>query len=222
MNELPTSAADGYLHLNAADLADMERFFRANLLSALSGPKAAMLVGTTSPEGRHNLALFQNVVHLGANPALIGLINRPREATPHTLAHIESTGWYTLNSVHSALLQQAHQTSAKYDDYTSEFAATGLTPLLLPGIPAPFVAESRLRVALQLVEIVPIRHNGTFLIIGEVQYCSLPTDAIAPDGAVHLQQLDSVCSTGLDTYYRLAQRTRLLYAKPDRPATRIE
>ncbi|MCU0334328.1 MAG: flavin reductase [Chitinophagaceae bacterium] len=207
---------------SAADLAGMERFYRANLLSALSGPKAAMLVGTSSPEGRHNLALFQNIVHLGANPALIGLINRPREATPHTLAHIESTGWYTLNSVHPHLLRQAHQTSAKYNDDTSEFDATGLTPLLRPGIPAPFVAESLVQVALQLVEIMPIRHNGTYLIIGEVQYCSLPASAMAPDGAVHLQQLEAVCSTGLDTYYTLGQRTRLQHARPDRPAAELE
>ncbi|HMP94598.1 MAG TPA: flavin reductase, partial [Phnomibacter sp.] len=143
-------------YFNSTDIQSWERFYRANLLSCLSGYKPAMLVGTVSTGGTFNVALFQNIVHLGANPALIGLINRPRQATPHTLANIEATGCFTLNTVHQGMQQAAHQTSAKYNELTSEFTVTGLTPQLRDGFVAPYVQQSVISLGLTVQQIVPI------------------------------------------------------------------
>ncbi len=203
------------LYLNKDALQNMERFYRANLLSSMSGIKPAMLVGTKGTNGVANLALFQNIVHLGADPALVGLINRPVAATPHTLANIEASGWFTLNSVHTSFTDKAHQTSARYDALVSEFDAVGLMPLYETFCPAPFVAESKLRLALQLVEIVPIKHNSTFLIIGSVEHVMLPKMQLQKDGSVDLEELSLVASAGLDTYFSIHQLARFRYAKPD-------
>jgi flavin reductase (DIM6/NTAB) family NADH-FMN oxidoreductase RutF len=208
------------IQFTSDDLRDMDRFYRANLLSSMSGIKPAMLVGTIN-KGISNLAMFQNIVHLGANPALIGIINRPREATTHTLENIEQTGWFTLNSVHASFVEAAHKTSAKYDAGISEFEETGLTPFYAKDIPVPFVKESHLKLALQLEEIVPIKQNGTFLIIGKVVYLQLPDSILQQDGFVDIENLELVCSSGLDSYYSVKKMSRLSYAKPGKPIAHI-
>ena len=91
-----------------------DRFYRANFLNSLSGFKSASLIGTISESGIPNLAIFSNIVHLGADPALIGFVNRPLAAAPDTIANIQATGVYTINHIQEAFYQKAHQTSAKY------------------------------------------------------------------------------------------------------------
>lgn len=196
------------------DINRMSRFYRANFINALSGFKSAQLIGTKSESGIENLALFQNIVHLGADPALIGCINRPREATPHTLQNIENTGYFTLNAIHKNWIDNAHQTSAKYPDEISEFSKCGLTPIYKNEFFAPFVKESSVQCGLKLVNIIPIQHNGTFLIIGEVQNVWVEETLVQEDGFIALDQLQTVCSLGLDAYYEPKLIKRIPYARP--------
>lgn len=201
-------------HFAPEDIAGMPRFDRANFVNSLSGFKSTHLIGTADPEGRLNLGFFHNVVHLGADPALIGYINRPREAAPHTLGNIEQTGCYTLNAVAALMVEAAHQCSAKYPAEVSEFEATGLQPLIREGILAPFVADSPVQYALELVEIVPIRHNGCFLVIGRLTGAWVREDLIEPDGFIAFERAELVTSLGLDAYYRPMPIVRLPYARP--------
>ncbi len=197
-----------------ADITSWERFYRANVLSALSGCKAAMLVGSANNAGQHNLALFQNIVHLGANPALIGMINRPETATPHTLHNIRETGWFTLSAVTTNMIAAAHQCSAKYPADTDEFEAVGLSKTLMGAAAVPAVKESPVQALLSLVEIVPITHNNTWLIIGEVQAFSIADGLIAADGFVDMIAAGMVCTIGLDGYAAPQLLQRFAYAKP--------
>ena len=84
-------------HYSLADLANWDRFTRANFVNSLSGFKSASLIASQDKEQHLNLAIFSNIVHLGADPALIAFVNRPLEAAPHTLRNIEATGFYTIN-----------------------------------------------------------------------------------------------------------------------------
>lgn len=192
-----------------------ERFYRANVLSSLSGCKPAMLVGTINDAGICNLALFQNIVHLGANPALIGLINRPETATPHTLQNIRNQGYFSLNAVTKTLIAKAHQTSAKYAEDIDEFEATGLAKNFIDGCDIPFVEKSPVQVLLALKEIIPITHNQTFLIIGEVKSFRIQDGLVAEDGFVNLTKAGVVCTIGLDAYASPTMENRFAYAKPD-------
>ena len=49
------------------EIVEMDRLKRANLLTSLSGIKAAMLVGTLSRENISNVAIFSSIIHLGSN-----------------------------------------------------------------------------------------------------------------------------------------------------------
>jgi len=202
------------LHFTKAQFTQWERFYRANMLNSLSGFKATHLVATVNKDGIANLSLFHNVVHLGADPALIGLVNRPLSAAPHTITNIEATGQWTMNSVQQSLVLQAHQCSAKYDAAISEFEATGLTPEYKENLLPPVVAESAVQYACKLVEIIPIKHNGTFFIIGSIEQIWVHPDLPGADGFLHLERAGLITSTGLDAYYTTRPVERLAYAKP--------
>ncbi len=203
--------------LGGEDIAAMEDRYRVFFVNALSGFKPANLVGTRSLDGHDNLAIFTSVVHVGANPPLLGLISRPDTVTRDTLENIRSSGEYTINHVHSGIAAAAHQTSARYDADVSEFGATGLTPRYGQRLAAPYVAESHLSIGLQHRQTLDIELNGTHLVIGEIVEVTLDSDAIGEDGWIDLQTLDSVSAAGLDAYYAPRRLARFNYAKPDRP-----
>lgn len=61
------------IHLSLKDVLAMPDRKRATLMNYLSGFKSANLVGTTDAQHRHNLAIFNSVVHIGANPPYLAL-----------------------------------------------------------------------------------------------------------------------------------------------------
>ncbi|WP_111657675.1 flavin reductase family protein [Isoalcanivorax indicus] len=200
--------------LTRFDPATMPQRHRARFVNALTGFKSANLVGTRDPHGRENLALFSSAVHLGADPALLGLISRPPVSERHTLENILSTGVFTLNQVHDGIIQAAHQTSARYPRDASEFVACGLTPWYSGTLDAPYVLESRLRLGLRLRETIPVTLNNTVLIIGEIVEVLTLASAVGEDGHIDITQLDAVAISGLDSYHRTQPLARYPYAKP--------
>jgi flavin reductase (DIM6/NTAB) family NADH-FMN oxidoreductase RutF len=192
----------------------MDRFYRANFINCLTGFKSPVLIGTVNEKGEENLAIFNNLVHIGADPALIGFINRPREAAPHTLANIESTGIYTVNHIQMQFVQQAHQTSAKYPEGVSEFLKTGLTSMKRADCIAPFVKESPVQFSMELKEVVPIRFNNTFFVIGAIRDIYLDPEIIEEDGCLDLQKAEIITSLGINRYYEVKNSLKLAYAKP--------
>lgn len=198
-----------------------ERFYRANLINSLTGFKSVSLIGTSNIAGNTNLGIFSSIVHIGSDPALVGFINRPRKAAPHTLANIEATGFYSINHILPSFLEKAHQTSAKYPEGISEFEEVGLTPQYLDHFVAPFVEESIVKYALQLEEVIPVKRNDTFLVIGKVLSIHLNEGLLLPDGFIDLHKAETVCSNGIDSYYSTKPLNRFAYAKPDKPIEKL-
>ncbi len=197
-----------------SDIACWERFYRANFINSLTGFKSVNLIGTVSEQGQMNLGIFSSIVHIGSNPPLVGYINRPVKAAPHTLANIKATKVYTINHIHPSFVQQAHQTSAKYAAGISEFSEVGLTPEFQENITAPFVKESSIKYALSLQQVIPIELNDTILVIGKIISIQIENDILSEDGFLHLDKAASVCSNGIDGYYTTELIERYSYAKP--------
>mgnify|MGYP001824806887 FL=1 len=210
------------MKLTSESLKAMPSRRRAALVNSLSGFKSANLVGTADANGHCNLAIMSSVVHLGSDPALLGLIVRPGGDERHTLANILANGYYSLNHVHADIVAEAHQTAARYAQHTSEFEATGLTPQWWPDFPAPLVAEANVKMAMQLREHHPLEINGTHFLIGEVMAVELPDVAVGEDGAVDLTIADSVALSGLDSYHRAQLHKRMAYAKPELPPRELD
>ncbi len=200
--------------ISSSTFQTWERFYRANFINSLTGFKSVSLIGTVNQNGQHNLGIFSSIVHIGSQPPLVGFINRPVSAAPHTLANIEATGVYTINHIHPSFLEKAHQTSAKYPEEVSEFTEVGLTPEFLEDVTAPFVKESQVKYSLKLREIIPIQLNDTYLVIGEIQNVKLEDNILLADGFLSLDKAQSICSNGIDGYYSTSLIDRYQYAKP--------
>ncbi|MEY3178907.1 MAG: hypothetical protein RJB42_1148 [Bacteroidota bacterium] len=207
-------------HYTIAEIQGWSRIYRANFVNSLSGFKPVSLIASVNKAGQPNLAIFSNIVHLGADPALIGFINRPKEAAPHTIRNIEESGFYTINHILPAFVEKAHQTSAKYADEVNEFDAVGLTAVHKDGFSVPYVAESHVQMALSLSEIIPLS-NGTYLVVGALEHAYVNEQAVASDGFIELSKEGSIVSAGLDAYYTTTPLQRFSYAKADQPLSQI-
>ena len=201
-------------HYSLTAIQEMERFHRANFINCLTGFKSPVLIGTVNKKGGENLAIFNNLVHLGADPALIGFVNRPRVAAPHTLANIEATGAYTINHIQINFVHQAHQTSAKYPEGVSEFEKTELTPERQGDCIAPFVKESPIKFSMELKQIIPIQFNNTYFVIGAVKDIYLDVAFVQEDGCLDFHAAQVISSLGINQYFEINKGLQLAYARP--------
>ncbi|MCS6794489.1 MAG: flavin reductase family protein [Raineya sp.] len=202
-------------------LLNLETLYRRNLMNTLIGFKNANLIGTKDTEGKENLAIFNSLVHLGANPPHIAFVMRPTTVERHTYDNIHATGFYTFNHVHTSFVEKAHQTSAKYPKEVSEFETCGFKPIYLNNFPAPYVAESQIKIGMKFVEEIFIKTNEVYLIIGEVQEFYLPDDCLRSDGFIDLQRAGTAVVSGLDGYYQATEIARFSYARPYQALKRI-
>lgn len=203
------------------ELDKMDKRYRAKFINCLSGIKSANLVGTIDENEKTNLSMISSCVHLGASPSLMGMVIRPRSVPRHTFDNLKETKSWTINHVTEGLVKQAHQTSARYPKEISEFDAVGLTPEFIPGVFAPFVKEASLKFALKLVDILPIKQNGTEFVIGEITHVCLDEKWLDEDGSLRLEKAGTLGVSGLDEYVTLESLYRLSYAKPDKDLEEI-
>jgi flavin reductase (DIM6/NTAB) family NADH-FMN oxidoreductase RutF len=191
-----------------------EKLYRAAFINSITGFKSANLIGTISSEGKTNLAIFNSVIHVGANPPLMGFLMRPVSVERHTYENIKETGSFTINHINKEIFKQAHQTSARYDKDISEFDECGLTAEYSETISAPYVKQSIVKIGLNYIEEYEIKYNGTIFIIGEIAEIILPEDIIGKDGFINIENAGTIAISGLDSYHETKRMSRLSYAKP--------
>jgi len=201
-------------HITDKEIDQMEQRFRASFINSITGFKSVVLIGTKNKVNQENLAIFNSIVHLGSNPALIGMIIRPDSVERHTLENIEETGFYSINHILESFVEQAHHTSARYPRNVSEFEASGLTPFYRDDFFAPYVKESTVQIGMEFKTKINIPINNTLMVIGQIKSISLPEKAISTDGYIDLEITKTITNSGLDAYHRTERIARLPYAKP--------
>lgn len=209
------------MDLDKTAIENLEKQYRTTLINSVSGYRSVHLCATLGADGIPNLSVLNSVLHLGANPALLGMILRPRDARQHTLQNIEANGVYTLNQMQKSYAENVHRCSARYSENENEFLKAGLNALNLPDFAAPFVAESPIRYGLKLVEIVPISANGTFFIIGQIEHLHIQNELLEPNGYADLNRANILLVNGLDAYHTAKRVARFNYAKPNEPISNI-
>jgi len=202
-------------------IINMEKQKRAHFINSLGGFKSVSLLGTISKQGKTNLSIFSSIFHIGASPALIGLIFRPSPPERDTLRNIEETGFYTINHINETIYRQAHQTSARYDATISEFDVTGLKSEYKNNFKAPFVLESNIQFGLEFKERIDIAINSTIMIVGEIKEVYFPENCLCEDGFLDLEKANTITCSGLDSYHKTKKINRLSYAKPNKEITSI-
>ncbi|MBT8186416.1 MAG: flavin reductase [Croceitalea sp.] len=199
------------------EISSLEKRYKANLINSVTGYKSANLIGSISENSISNLAVFNSILHIGSSPALIGFVLRPLTVERHTYANIKSSQFYTVNQIHSGIIEQAHQTSAKYATEISEFGKTGLNEEYVKHISAPFVKESKVQIACKYVNEYEIKENGCLLMIGQIEMLRVQEKLIQADGWVDHMAANTASILGLDGYAEGKLINRFAYARPDEP-----
>ena len=191
---------------------EMEDREYTSFLNSLSGAKPAFLIGSGTGSDE-NIAIFNSITHLGANPPLMGFIQSPTSVERHTYENILKYGHYSFNLISEDMYLKGHQTSARYPKGQSEFKEVGLTPTYRTGMKCPFVEESPLHIALELFDDIKIKSNNTHLIVGKV--LSVSKLGIKNEKAtdINFETLNGVNVSGLSDYYSLQKLSSLPYAK---------
>ena len=110
------------MKLKLKDIESLDRVYRINLINSITGSKPGNLIGTKSIDSIDNLAIFSSVVHLGSDPPLIGFFIRPQiNRKSDTYRNIIDSGFFTINSISTSNILNAHLTSKKISPDLSEF-----------------------------------------------------------------------------------------------------
>jgi flavin reductase (DIM6/NTAB) family NADH-FMN oxidoreductase RutF len=203
------------IEITHSDILNMDKITRLNLVNSIPGYKSANLIGTKSKAGVSNLAVFSSVIHLGSNPPLLAFVMRPSVVPRNTYQNIQDTGKFTINHIHEDFVDKAHYTSAKFDSDISEFQKAKLTEEYLGDFYAPFVGESKIKIAMNFVEEYQIKANDTLFVVAEVQSVFLPEKSLLRNGEVNLNEVNDVCISGLYNYHKVEHLAAFDYVRPD-------
>lgn len=201
------------IHYSEKQILDMERQYRLNLVNSMSGFKSPVLVGTFGKDGSTNLAVMNSLMHIGANPPLLGMILRPPTVRRDTLRNIEETNQYTFNFTDISTFKNGHRTSAKFDKNQSEFYECGFKEWYTESFKAPYVESSKVKIGLELKEKHNIITNGTILIVGAVKEVIVDDTCLLQDGIIDHSKADSLAVVSLDCYFKPERYARLSHAK---------
>ena len=203
------------MHYTESEIKNLNRIKRLKLMNSITGIKSANLVGTISDSGNTNLAVFSSVVHLGSDPALIGFVMRPNNNVKRdTLNNILETKHFTINHVNSNFVEKAHYTSLNFNEDQSEFNYCNLESFYIDNYSPPFVKESKVKIGLKLIEVIPIKSNNCKFIIGEVEHVLIDDSIdIITEGSINLEDSNSVGVGGLNSYYSMNKIAELPFPR---------
>lgn len=204
-----------------AEIQQMDRIYRLNLINSCTGYKSANLIVSQSESGINNVAVFSSVTHLGSDPALIGFIVRPTVVPRNTCQNIRSTEYFTINHITAEQIQSAHHSSAAYPAEISEFNQTDLTPEFRDNLPVPFVAQSPVQLYCKYLNEYPIAENNTIMIVASIEQIFIQDELLHRDGWIRLDQAQVVAINGLDGYALPKILDRFAYARVNQPTESI-
>ena len=202
-------------YFNLDDIQGFSKMYRLNLINSITGYKSANMIGTRSNSGEENVAIFSSITHLGSNPALLHFTLRPNTVPRDTYKNIKENMVFTVNHVSLAQIEQAHHTSAKYDENISEFDQTSLEPEYKMDWHAPFVKGAPIALGCRYLNEYDIKENGCVLIIAAIEHIFVEDKLLQKDGWVKLESGEVVAINGLDGYALPQLQKRMEYARPN-------
>lgn len=199
---------------NREDIDSLDKIFRINLINSCSGFKSANLLGSISKEGVTNVAVFSSVTHLGSNPPTLGFILRPTTVPRNTHKNLKELGYFTINHIHEAIIDDAHHTSAKYPEDVSEFSVTDLEEEFKGKNKAPFVKGAPVQMSMKFVEEIYVPSNNVMLIVAQIEELYVNDELLQEDGLINLSLGNVATINGLDSYAIPKFKKQLSYQRP--------
>ena len=202
-------------NISKDEINEMDKIRRLNLINSCTGYKSANLIVTKSKSGISNVAVFSSVTHIGSNPPMISFITRPLSVKRDTYNNIKENGYFTVNHITEIMIQDAHHTSANYDENISEFDKTNLIEEYKESISIPFVQNSPVKLYCKYLNEYHIKENDTVHIIASIENLFFDEKLLHKDNWLQLDRAKVVAINGLDGYALPLLKDRFAYAKPD-------
>lgn len=197
------------------EINEMDKIRRLNLINSCTGYKSANLIVTKSSNGISNVAVFSSVTHIGSNPPMISFITRPLSVKRDTYTNIKNNGFFTVNHIIEDMIEDAHHSSANYDEDCSEFDKTNLVEEYKEGISIPFVKNSPVQLYCKYLNEYHIVENDTFHIIASIENLFFDESLLHKDYWLQLDKAKVVAINGLDGYALPKLKDRFEYARPN-------
>lgn len=188
-----------------------------NPFNAIIVPRPIGWISTYDADGRANLApySFFNGVSYTPPQVVFSAGPRPADATNGSVlkdscANVEATGCFVVNIVSYDLKDAMNQTAVEAPAGFDEFDFAGLTKAPAEMVKAPRVAEAKIHLECELVQIIDLRApkdgNPNRLIIGEVLGIHID-DSVLTDGLVDVAKLRPIARLGYRGDYAVIDET---------------
>ena len=118
------------------------------------------------------------------------------------------------NHIFEDIIEDAHHTSAKYEEAISEFDITALEDEYHNDCIAPFVKGSPVQMEMKFIEEYHIKSNNVIHIISEIKNLYVKDYILNDDGFLDLAKGKVAAINGLDAYAIADGNTRFNYQRP--------
>ncbi len=202
-------------NFSRAQINEMDKIRRLNLINSCTGYKSANLIVTKSLSGISNVSVFSSVTHIGSNPPMISFITRPLSVKRDTYNNIKENPYFTINHITENIIEDAHHSSASYSSDISEFDKTNLEEEYKMDVDIPFVKNSPVQLFCKYINEYHIVENDTVMIIAEIENLFFDEKLLHKDNWLQLDRAKIITINGLDGYALPLLIDRFAYAKPN-------
>ena len=155
------------------DFEKISRTERYKFLTHVVVPRPIAWVTTVSDSGVVNAAPFSFFNVFGSDPAFValGIGDRKDGSLKDTVANIDRTGEFVINTVTESLAERMVQTSFEYDPKENELEAVYLTSLPSIKVKPPRIAESPAHLECRKLSIQEV--GAHHLVLGTVVHAAV-------------------------------------------------
>jgi len=207
------------------DPASIPVNLRYNLMIGTIVPRPIAVVGTSSPDGKPNLAPFSFFMGCGSDPmCLVVSVANPsggagEKDTLRNAKPVEEggTGEFTVSAATEGNIARVVACAEPLAHGESEFALTGLTPLPGRVVRAPRPAESPVTFECrtrQVIRLAPGVVGGSNLLIGEVVHVHLDDSLAHERFHIDADKLRAVGRMGGSEFCSTRDRAAIPYGRP--------
>jgi flavin reductase (DIM6/NTAB) family NADH-FMN oxidoreductase RutF len=179
-----------------------------NPFNAIVTPRPIGWISTRGADGSENLApysFFNAVAYVPPQVMFSSTSAKPdRDGTKDSVANIRDTGVFCVNIVEYAMRDAMNETSGPWAREVDEFAKAGLERAACDTIPCSRVAAAPASLECKLSEIVTLKGEANFLVLGEVTGVHMRDDCIK-DGMFDILSYQPLTRLGYRDYSRITE-----------------
>ncbi len=177
-----------------------------NPFNAVVTPRPIGWISTRGSDGSENLApysFFNAVAYVPPQVMFASTSTKPdRGDTKDSVSNIRETGVFCVNVVEYAMREVMNFTSGMWDKETDEFEKAGVERAECHEIACSRVARAPANLECRLTQIVELKGESNFMVLGEVVGVHLRDDCLV-DGKFDITQYQPLTRLGYRDYARI-------------------